>query len=428
MNARVRRAGVAVVPLLIVACSTPRPPVFTDIVPGGAPPPDSVDAVMLFVGDAGEAVEGRSPLLDRMKQEIEVWSGLLGRDSSVTVLFLGDNVYPVGVRERSHSSFARDSAILWGQIGLLAGPNARARGTIGYFLAGNHDWGNMRGAAGRRRLQNMEEQIQQARRSGIPVELAPPAGDAGPAVRDVRENTRLLMIDTHLFLQEQSLAARLAFISGIENAIEAAGDRHLLIAAHHPFASAGPHGAILAPVSKVLGLVYLLQKSGTLVQDLNSPIYADLLARLKDVFSRTRRPLAFIGGHDHSLQVHAGTTMSEPEHILVSGAGSKSTALTGADSLLYGTSQPGFMSLIFRKQGAVDLFVIAGRDTETAKQCPPAEQDGNCLQEEREAFGVVYSERLAFGKPPDTMPSVRPDTSQSVRTDTHPRPGPAGRR
>jgi hypothetical protein len=270
----------------------------------------------------------------------------------------------------------------------------------------------------------MQEQIAMAREAGIPVELAPAAGDPGPIVRDIRENTRLLMIDTHLFLQEPSFASRLAFITGIERAIRESGDRHVLIAAHHPYTSAGPHGAILTPVSRALGIVYLLQKSGTLVQDLNSPIYSDLLARLRTAFARTRPPLAFIGGHDHSLQVHVGRTAEDPQHILVSGAGSKSSALAGADSLRYGSSQPGFMSLIFRKQGAVDLFVIAGRDTETAKACPPSEQDGNCVTEESDAFGVVFSERIAFAKPPED--TTARDTT--VRRDTAAARGPGGRR
>jgi hypothetical protein len=402
--------------LVFMACATPKPPLFPDIVPGEPPPPDSVDAVLLIVGDAGEVVEQESPLLHRLQQEIEVWSDLIGRDSAVTVLFLGDNVYPDGVRDRTHAEFARDSTILWTQIDLLNGPKARARGTIGFFLAGNHDWGNMTGDGGLQRLKNMEEQIHIARRWGIPVEFAPPAGKPGPVVRDIRENTRLLMIDTHLFLQERSLAARTAFIVGIENAIKEAGDRHVLIAAHHPFASAGPHGAPLTPLTSALGLEYLLQKSGTLVQDLNSPIYSALRSRLKDAFARTRRPLAFIGGHDHSLQVHAGATASDPQYILVSGAGSKSTALMGADSLRYGTSQPGFMSIIFRKEGAVDLFVIAGRDSETAKRCPPPENDGKCLEEETQAFGVMYSERLAFVKPPDTTDALL--TTRTDRRDT----------
>jgi hypothetical protein len=90
------------------------------------------------------------------------------------------------------------------------------------------------------------------------------------------------------------------------------------------------------------------------------------------------------------------------------------------------------MSLVFRKQGAVDLFVIAGRDTDTAKECPPPEQDGDgngntCLEEERAAFGVVYSERLAFVKPPDTVQAPKPDTSRA-RSDTLRPPGRAGRR
>jgi hypothetical protein len=70
------------------------------------------------------------------------------------------------------------------------------------------------------------------------------------------------------------------------------------------------------------------------------------------------------------------------------------------------------MSIIFRKEGAVDLFVIAGRDSETAKRCPPPENDGKCLEEETQAFGVMYSERLAFVKPPDTT-----SASGTIRTD-----------
>ncbi len=394
--------------LIIVACTAPRvrPPLFPDIVPGEAPRPDSVDAILLLVGDAGEAEPGESPLLMRMKQEIEVWSGLLGRDSAVTVLFLGDNVYPAGVRDRTDKGFAQDSARLWGQINLLDGPKARSRGAIGFFIAGNHDWGNQSGEGGLKRLKNMEAQIQLARKKGIPVQLAPPAGTAGPEVRDIRENMRLLMIDTHFYLQESTLQGRDAFVAGIERAIEAAGDRHVLIAAHHPYTTAGPHGDLVAPLSRALGLMYLLEKSGTFVQDLNSPIYRDLLRRLKQVFARSGPPLAFIGGHDHSLQVHVGKEFSDPQYILVSGAGSKANALVGADSLRYGTARPGFMSMVFHKKGAVDVFVIAGRNTDTAEECPP-QQDSTCLRKESEAFGVVYSERLAFRNPPatDTIPA-----------------------
>jgi hypothetical protein len=408
MTRGVLRAAILVLALL--ACKAPRPALFPNIVPGEAPPPDSVDAVLIFVGDAGEAMAEESPLLARMKQEVEVWSERLARDSAVTVLFLGDNVYPVGVRDSNHPEFARDSAILWSQINVLSGPRARARGSIGYFIPGNHDWGNMSGDAGLHRLQNMEVQVQAARKAGLNVQLVPPPGKPGPSVRDIRENMRLMMIDTHLFLQEKSLPTRIAFIAGIENAIKDAGDRHVLIAAHHPYTSAGPHGEVITPMTKALGIAFLLEQSGALVQDLNSPIYRDLLVRLKAAFGRTRPPLAFIGGHDHSLQVHVGRSAGDPRYIFVSGAGSKSTDLVGADSMRYGTSRPGFMTMIFRKQGAVDLFVMAGRDTKTADECPPPEQDGKCMATERVAYGVVYSERLAFFTPPPVVDTTRKST------------------
>jgi hypothetical protein len=416
MRIPARAATIAAVAAVFFACTPPRPALFPDIVPGEPPPPDSVDAILLMVGDAGEAIEGTAPLLARMKQEVEVWSELLARDSAVTVLFLGDNVYPAGVRDRGHPDFERDSAILWAQIDLVSGPNARQRGTVGFFLAGNHDWGNMSGVAGLARIKNMEEQIQFARQSGIPVQLAPPAGTSGPTVRDIRENVRVMMIDTHLYLQERAPYERLRFIASVENALREAGDRHVIIAAHHPYTSAGPHGDVVGPMTKALGVTYLLEKSGTLVQDLNSPIYRDLLTRLKQSFVRTRPPLVFAGGHDHSLQVHVGRSLEDPRYVLVSGAGSKSTDLVGADSMRFGTSNPGFMSLVFRKQGAVDLFVFAGRGTKTADECPPPAEDPNCVPVERDAFGVVYSERLAFVNPPPA--ASQPPRIDTIKTDT----------
>ena len=403
-----------------IACSAPKPALFQNIVPGETPPPDSVDAVLIFVGDAGEAIEEGSPLLSRMQQDIEMWSERLSRDSAVTVLFLGDNVYPSGVHDRTDPSYPRDSAILWAQIKLLDGPRARARGSIGYFLAGNHDWGNKTGSAGLQRLKNMEAEILTARKQGIPVQLAPAAGSPGPSVRDIRENMRLMMIDTHLYLQEKSVAQRYAFINGMEKAMKEAGDRHVLIAAHHPYTSAGPHGEIATPISKYMGVIFLLQKSGTLVQDLNSPIYTDLLSNLRQVFERTRPPLAFIGGHDHSLQVHVGKSVTDPWYILVSGAGSKSTDLVGADSMRFGTSRPGFMTMVFRKQGAVDLFLIAGRETKTADECPTpvngdVQQNAECMATEKLAYSVVYSERLAFRQPPKVDSLASADTSKQPR-------------
>jgi hypothetical protein len=407
-----RPLGRGLTALLLASCIQTGPgPEFEPAVAIDMPRADAVDAVVFWIGDAGEVLQGQSPILRRLAIEVEAWSETLARDSAVTVVFLGDNVYPVGVRDRDDPAFPQDSARLWGQIAVVAGEHARRRGTKGIFLAGNHDWGNMIGEQGLARLQNQQEQLRMASEQGIAVELMPEAGSPGPVARDVRENVRLLFIDTHWFLQGPEEEARTLFFEGVLTAMEEAEDRHVILAAHHPYGSAGPHG-LLEPGTRALGLLYLMKKSGTLVQDLNSPVYARLLARMQSVFRRAGgAPRIFVGGHDHSLQVLDSGDDEGPETILVSGAGSKVTGLTESNLLRYAAARPGYMMLIFRRNEAVDLYVIAGTAERMVCPADPEEDRVACMTEGAEAFEVVYSERLvpeASLSQPDTAAAPGP--------------------
>lgn len=381
--------------LLAAGCVTGTPPEFRGDPPMDFPEPDAVDAVVFLIGDAGDATPDNSPVLERLAADVEYWAELLERDSAVTVAFLGDNVYPVGVRDRGQPEFAADSARLWSQIGVLAGPFARERGAAGFFLAGNHDWGNTIGEMGVVRLQNQAALLDSARADGIAVSMVPAPGDPGPWVNDVRSNVRLMAIDTHWFLQSPRAQARNEFFLSVYEAMVAAEDRHLIMLAHHPYQSAGPHG-LLTPGDQGLGLMYLMRKSGALVQDLNSPIYNDFRRRLDGTFEQVGRPpLVFAAGHDHSLQVLDPDSEGGPETVLVSGAGSKLTAVADAPELRYAASRPGYMMLIFRSNEAVDLYVVAAPTADPT--CPEGEgfDRESCMAETTEGIALVYAERLA---------------------------------
>ncbi len=202
---------------------------------------------------------------------------------------------------------AADSARLWNQIALLSGPAALQHRTVGWFLAGNHDWGGMVGSAGAERLRNQAEALRRARsgggREGAPtVELIPTAGDPGPVVHDVEPGLRFVFVDTHWFLQDPPEAEQLAFFDELREAFGEAGHREVVVLSHHPWETSGPHG--VSEGGRALGFYYLLEKSGTLVQDLNSAVYADFIEAFRNVVRATgRRPLVFAAGHDHSLQV-----------------------------------------------------------------------------------------------------------------------------
>jgi hypothetical protein len=363
--------------------------------PSGA---DAVEAVVFLVGDAGAALGGSSPLLDDLASRVEAWAGHLGADSAVTVAFLGDNVYPLGVRNRAHRRFAEDSLRLWSQIATLDGPAARSGGARGLFLPGNHDWGESSGEAGVARLRNQSEMLRAARRAGTPVRLVPEAGEPGPDIVEVGSAMRLILVDTQWYLQSREEALRSDFISGVGSALAGAGDRHVVVLGHHPYQSAGPHGALMQK-GKALGFPYLMRKSGSLIQDRNAAPYRDLLTRFQSVFREAGRPpLAIAGGHDHSLQVLDPEGPDDPRTVLVSGAGSKVSEVAPYDQLRYAAPTPGYMMLILRRTGAVDLFVLAAASG--APQCATPESPGeSCPTPGTGVLDLVYSERLADGRP-----------------------------
>jgi hypothetical protein len=374
------------------------------------PEPSQVDAVVFLIGDAGAAEVNRSPLLAALKADVEQWSAALRRDSAVTIVFAGDNVYPQGVHDRDDPHFPEDSLRLWSQIDLVAGPEARKESSLGLFVTGNHDWGNTTGDEGLLRVRNQEEQLQAARKAGYKVSLLPASGDPGPVFRDLRRNVRIAFFDTHWFLQERSPVLRDQFFSRLRQTLDGARDREVILVAHHPYYSAGPHGAII-PGYHTLGVAYVLKQAGALVQDLNSPPYDELLAGLRRTFDASRKPpLVYAGGHDHSLQVLTGAGEFDPRFVLVSGAGSKMSSIQMGPGLAWGGSQPGYMKLIFRKDDGVDLFVVGG-DKQYQSCSGDDEAVRRCVADGANSFKISYmASLLGPSKQPRELATVIQDT------------------
>jgi hypothetical protein len=357
------------------------------------PDPDSVEVVVFLIGDAGEALPGTTPVAARLQREVEAWSGALGRDSAVAVIFLGDNVYPVGIREPTHPEYALDTLRLRSQLDVLAGPNARRYQASGYFVPGNHDWGNLTGTAGLQRLTNQQDHIDRAREEGLLVRLAPIAGRPGPAILDLGSRLRILFLDTHWWLQAPRFVPRIDVLAQVEEAIRTADGREVMITAHHPFVSGGSHGGPM-PIWEGLGILWLLRQTGSLVQDLNSAVYRELLDGLHEAFRRVGAPLIFAGGHDHSLQVLEDVEPGEPHWSLVSGAGSKSTEVAYVDGMHYADDVGGFMRLSVLRNGNILLHVLG--TSEQYLHCAPAVNGEleRCIQEGLESFDTVFSIRL----------------------------------
>lgn len=385
----------AVVVTLSGACQVVRIPGPTPE-PAPAPDPAEVESVVFLVGDAGEARHLTSPILPKLRQDIEWWAERLEADSAVTVLFLGDIVYPLGLNAPGTELYPADSAVVMDQVMLLAGAHARARGARGYFVAGNHDWGLEKEWEGFVRLLTLRDFLELARNhTGAEVSLVPEAGTGGPYVLDIGSHARLLLLDTAWWLlhgEAQGGMLHLGVLKGVEEAMLTAGEREVFIAAHHPFKSGGPHGGEFS-FWRTFGIRYLLARSGAVLQDVSSIPYRELDEGLRDIFGRLGPPLAFIGGHEHSLQVIYGIEPTDPTYNIVSGSASKLSSLGVAHGTQFGRSAPGYMRLVIMKNGGMRLYVEA---SPVEFQSCPAEEPAReeCMSAGVAAFETIHSQRL----------------------------------
>jgi hypothetical protein len=263
------------------------------------------------------------------------------------VVFLGDNVYPEGVVDSNRRQGERVLRQL-----------LRATDAFKLFVPGNHDWGfSARGAiqVGTLRNQqrfieaNAEERAELLPRDGCP---GPVAKTLVPRGRALSRGLTLLIVDFHWWLLEESqrpacdgIPDTEAFLDKLRRALDDHAGETVVVAAHHPLRSGGPHGGSTRGfwLDVGAGLYYRLYGP---IQDLWEPSYAQMIRVVSEALAEAP-PFAFAAGHDHSLQVLDGGTTARL--MLVSGAGSASrlTRVNALDETIFAHSHAGFMVLDF---------------------------------------------------------------------------------
>lgn len=340
----------------------PTPPVV-------AADPGSVELSLFLIGDAG-APATDEPVLLALRNEIDANPG-----RSATV-FLGDNIYPRGMPPEDAPMRAEAERRLKAQVDI-----ATATETPVYFVLGNHDWAYMSPDG----LASAHRQADFIDEHGAPwATLLPAPGCPGPAYVDIGPSVRLILIDTqwwlHPFARPEGDASPCAatgdldIINQLNRAMVDAGDRHVVVAAHHPLRTGGIHGGNLGWQSHVfplrefadwlyvplpvLGSAYALRRSQAGPnQDISGPLYGRLRRALNVVFSR-RRPLIYAAGHDHNLQVIEGDD-DTAQWLLVSGSGiyGHVTRVNWVGGTRYAAPASGYMRVDFLRNGTVRLGV-----------------------------------------------------------------------
>lgn len=303
--------------------------------PGGAPVPtlDEIRSRVVLIGDAGDPNLLGDPVLELLHDTVA------NVPSLSYVVFLGDNIYEVGMRSADDEESKRKIAA---QIDAVTDAGARA-----FFLPGNHDW--------KSGIEGLRLQADYVRtRSPSSFFLPDPPGCAGPHTVEDVPDVLLVLLDTEWFLDERyrregcALSTPEAVAAELERVLGGSDGKEVMVLGHHPLRTKGKHGG-----NGFWGFVPFFRTNQDMGSDENEAMRALLAAAL-----RPHRPLLYAAGHEHNLQLFQEGETSEAEYFVVSGSGSRLTGVGSDESTLYSQAAAGFFVIDFLSGGRVLLRVL----------------------------------------------------------------------
>ncbi|HEX2079845.1 MAG TPA: metallophosphoesterase [Longimicrobium sp.] len=312
---------------------------------------DSVALNLVLIGDGGLPDPDGEPVLRALQNEI----GAAPERSFV--VFLGDNLYPVGLADTLTEPGREGLRILRAQMQPL-----RDTRTRGVFVPGNHDWAQ--GAPEGWQNVARQERFINTEGAGL-IGMEPRGGCPGPVVIDLGEHARVIAIDTHWWLHPATKPGPDRCTPGTEDgvvdslriALATAGERKTIVVSHHPIVSGGQHGGYfdwptyLIPVHPWARIAGLFAR-----QDVTGREYRHMSAQLRRAFV-VDTPTVYAAGHEHNLQV----LRREPaRYLLISGTGiyghtTPSRRITGTR---YVREASGYMRITFLADGRARLGVM----------------------------------------------------------------------
>jgi hypothetical protein len=336
--------------------------------------PDTLNQRIFLLGDAGDLVGSTHPVVDWLKQHVN-WN-----DEKNSIIFLGDNVYPLGLPLEGDPSYPRSKQILDYQLSLVKGKKARA-----FFIPGNHDWRNGK-LGGWEQVINEQDYINSQEQKNI--EAWPLNGCPGPVPIELTDKIVLALMDSQwfLFLHDKPGPGSNCdsktideFQTQLEEIAAAHPNQLLVVALHHAPISYGVHGgdytwkehifpftainpSLYIPLP-IIGSIYPLTRGvfGN-VQDLKHPLYKGMAKVIEEVVKKHPYPVV-VAGHDHSLQM----IVRDSVPYIVSGAGVNSSRAQSGKDKLFSDVSLGFSTIEVWKSGKVEVkfYNIGSTNLET---------------------------------------------------------------
>ena len=320
---------------------------------------DSVQARIVLIGDGGQLIKGRHPVVNAARKTVPM-------DSKTTIIFLGDNLYKTGLPDNAMPTYEIAKAPLDSQIEIAGKAPVNV-----FFIPGNHDWanGSRIGYESILRVQNYidvlgNKYIRQLPRNGCP----------GPVEQKINDDVTLVMVDSQWWLQEYEkpgvesdcpYKTKAEVITQLEDIMEKNDRKFVIFAMHHPIRSYGPHGGFFTlkqhifpftdAIPKlyiplpIIGSGYPLTRAvfGT-AQDIKHPKYQEMITSFENVV-KGHKNVIFVSGHEHSMQLIKDTNYIN----IVSGNGSKQSRVSKSRNTIFASGNYGFVTLDVLKNKSV---------------------------------------------------------------------------
>ena len=343
-----------------LGCHSPKP-FYSEIEYGwkdhAVPPKNHLARIVYLLGDAGETPEKSAPVINTIKHHIVLDT------AKNDIVFLGDNIYPKGLPDKSSKTRIQAETRIYPQLELAKYITGKA-----IFLPGNHDWagGNKSGCE----MVAMEEVfIEEFLNKGNT--FLPDNGCPGPAVMGLTDNLVIVAIDVQWWINQGRESNNLKcnpnslpdFIQKIKSIVRKHRGKTILIVAHHPLESNGNHGGYfsvkphLFPLTHIqpslfiplpiLGTLYVMgRKYLGHAQDLSHANYKDFIKEIKNGLTGAQK-IIYAAGHEHNLQYFNNGDF----HTIISGSASKTTWAARGKGALFTYSTKGFAKLILTHEG-----------------------------------------------------------------------------
>lgn len=359
---------------------------------------DSINQRIFLIGDAGELKNSSHPVIDWLKKNVD-WN-----DERNMAIYLGDNIYPLGLPTEGEPSYMEAKKILDYQISLVKGKKAKA-----YFIPGNHDWKNGK-LGGWQQVLNQGNYINGKEFAN--VQSWPLDGCPGPVEIEVSDKVVVVLMDSQWFLYVHEKPGPGSncdaktideFATELREILATHPNQLVVLAMHHPMYSSGVHGGdfnwkthifpfadaipgLYIPLP-VLGSVYPIARGvfGN-IQDIKHPLYRNMARTIEDVIKEHPNVIV-TAGHDHSLQLIRKDSIP----YIVSGSGSNLSRVKKNKLVEYEDLNYGFSYIEVRKSGKVEIkyYNVADKDLSTPSY-------------------VAASKPIVITEPKSTLDTLRP--------------------